>query len=76
MSVGIGFRAELFSLTPADFLCYVYAMVHPSRMPRVWLRLLILGLLLLAFVAIFVGRADKPSTAVPNPTETAMDYPY
>src|ERR1035437_1084841 len=27
------FRDELFSLTPADFLCYAYAMDHTSRYP-------------------------------------------
>jgi hypothetical protein len=40
-----------------------------------WLRLLALGLILVAVVAMLLGSRER-STAVAKPTETGMDYPY
>ena len=45
-------------------------------MTRKWLRLLVLALILLAVIVILLGTHNKLSNAVPNPTETGMDYPY
>jgi hypothetical protein len=52
------------------------AVPSAAQMTRMWLKLLVLALILLAVAVIVLGPHTKPSTAVPNPTETGMDYPY